>query len=430
MIKKTILFVFISLFVKIYSQKQSLVEIQKDLQNKTTFLSVHYNKLTPIYEKKVDSLNLLKRNLESTFKKTSDSLNTIINVQQSIIDSNKIQLNNYKKLNQIIENKAVCIINTKKENKIFVQLTNLDYPVKIFYRESVNTYILISIDNDKGYLLDIKKVTNNKKATLIYNHLIENSLFILMTKNSLLELTKAKIPVEAEILKEQINIKIPLLNRLKDLELNKINNDLKNYDKNNLKQQRISDSIRLSELFNYYFVIYPNELNVHNKLLSTEKIKDKELLETYNTALINFEKNVEYMSLNIEAEADKCFNWLKTEFNDPYSAIFERYGLKTYPSISEKYPCAKIYLLTVRAKNGFGSYVPGKYLVVMIDGNPITATEFEGSYLDAGNLSINLMLENANCRNSNFTEPTKPITADERIPKPNMNEYNFKFSVN
>ena len=50
--------------------------------------------------------------------------------------------------------------------------------------------------------------------------------------------------------------------------------------------------------------------------------------------------------------------------------------------------------------------------------------------IDAGNLSINLMLENANCRNSNFTEPTKPITADERIPKPNMNEYNFKFSVN
>jgi hypothetical protein len=40
------------------------------------------------------------------------------------------------------------------------------------------------------------------------------------------------------------------------------------------------------------------------------------------------------------------------------------------------------------------------------------------------------MLENVNCRNSNVTEPTKPITADERIPKPNMKEYNFKFSLN
>jgi hypothetical protein len=430
MIKIHLLFVFIFLSAQIFSQQQSLVDIQKDIINKKASLSIHYNKLVPIYEKKNDSLSLVKKSLERTYKNNIDSLLGVISINQSITETNRKQLNNYKKLSEIIENKIVCIISTKKENKNFVKLSKIDYPVKIFYQKNVNSYILISLDNENGFLLDIKEITNNKKASLFYNSLKEKRLFSMLDKSTLLDLTNSKIAVAAELIMQQTNLKITSVNKLKELELVKITQEQNYFNKNNLKHERIRDSILLSDLFDYYGKYYPNELDVYNKLLATERVKDKLLLENYNSALINYEKNVEYMSLNIEAEADKCFNWLKTEFNDPYSAIFEKYGLKTYPSISEKYPCAKIYLLTVRAKNGFGSYVPGKYLVVMIDGNPITGTEFEGSYLDAGNLSINLMLENVNCRNSNVTEPTKPITADERIPKPNMKEYNFKFSLN
>lgn len=422
-------FFFLFYFVNIYGQKPSLAEIQQDLKNKKTLLSVHYNKLIPVYEKKVDSLILLKGYLESSYRKTLDSLNHIININQSVIDLNKTQLDNFKRLNQILENKVACIINTKKEKKKFIQLTKLNYPIQIFCREDIGTYLLISIDNEHGYRFDIKKVTNNKKASVIFKYLSENRLFSLLSTDLQLDLTKAKIPLDAELLIAQLNLKISLNNRLKEIELGKINDDLKSCDKNNIKEQRNNDSIRLSELFNYYSVIYPNELNDYNKLLSIERIKDKSLLETYNSALINYEKNVEYMGLNIETEADKCFSWLKTEFNDPYSAIFERFGLKTYPSITKKYPCAKIFLLTVRAKNGFGSYMPGKYLVVMIDGNPVTATEYKGNYEDETNLLINLLVKGG-CKNSIVTEPTKPITAEERIQMPTMKEYNFKFSLN
>jgi hypothetical protein len=405
-----------------------LSEIQNDLSIKKTAFTGHYNSLV---KESVNTRNSLITRKELLIKKYSasvDSINSLIEKNNLLIEANKIKLNNFNTLISTIDNKPVALINEKKHKKPFNQIIGIDYPIKIIFKDikKQESYQLISIDNITGELLKIQEIQGNKKINKIYTDFAESNKLTNITRNEILLWTDSKIAVDANMANSVLNADINFLAKLHKTEVSKLDIEINTYDFDVLKSKRLADSTKLNELTKYYNIDYPQLIKEYNTNLGIEKVKDIALMETYNSALINFEKNAEYMRSNIEAEADKCFSWLKTEFNDPYSAIFEKYGLKTYPSITEKYPCAKIYSLTVRAKNGFGSYVPGKYLVVMIDGNPITATEYNSNYEAEANLLINLMLEGG-CKKSIVTQPIKPNTAEERIPRPIMKVYDYKF---
>jgi hypothetical protein len=447
---------FLVLFIVVnfttFSQITAINEILKDLETKQQQLPKHYSELVAIYQNKQSEITGKIEALETNHKleiyKKEVNINALkteyvkYKKQGSLYNSIKTFCDDHKNYEmQLYENKADCksikkrfTTGFKKVKLLFAVFATAqpgmdrkthNRDLLYFWSDS-----LITIEsNFKSYLPDYL-LSNKIQSRPFLNHSDHIILEYYNTEmfNKLISYIDYKKPLEINNKVIDLTNEINASNLKFNEEKLSLSSTKETFSIDTLIKNRAVDSLTLLTLENYY-VNYPKELSIYNKLLAIEKVKDKALLETYNSALINFEKNTEYMRLNIETEADKCFSWLKTEFNDPYSAIFESYGLKTYPSITKKYPCAKIYSLTIRAKNGFGSYVPGKYLVVMIDGNPITATEYTGKYEDEANLLINLMLKEG-CKNSIVTVPTKPVTAEERIPTPTMKEYVFKFSLN
>jgi len=449
---------FLVLFIVVnfttFSQITAINEILKDLETKQQQLPKHYSELVAIYQNKQSEITGKIEALETNHKleiyKKEVNINELkteyvkYKKQGSLYNSIKTFCDDHKNYEmQLYENKADCksikkrfTAGFKKVKLLFAVFATAQPGMD---REIHNRDLLyfwsdssITIEsNFKSYLPDYL-LSNKIQSRPFLNH---SDHIILEYYNTdmlmkLISYINYKKPLEINNKVIDLTNEINASNLKFNEEKLSLSSTKETFSIDTLIKNRAVDSLTLLTLENYY-VNYPKELANYNKLLSIEKVKDKALMETYNSALVNFEKNAKYKRSKIEAEADKCFSWIKTEFNDPYSAIFEEYGLVTYPYITEKYPCAKIYWLDVRAKNVFGSYVPGEYLVVMIDGNPITASKHYSNSINEGNLSMSLLLMlKEGCKNSNFTEPTKPMSAEERIPKPIMKEYDFKFSLN
>jgi hypothetical protein len=129
-----------------------------------------------------------------------------------------------------------------------------------------------------------------------------------------------------------------------------------------------------------------------------------------------------------EDEARVYFNLFKRNLKDPYSAILETYGVKKLKKTNESYPCVKVIILGIRAKNSWGAYGASEYWIAIKDEKVIDFGDMEDwdAFSSDYYLSLALEMNSISCGNSNFIKPTYPQTAEQRISKPVMNPYNFE----
>ena len=63
-----------------------------------------------------------------------DSINNLIERNNTILETNKVKFDNFNTLKNIIENEFVALITDKKHKKVFNQFSSADYPIKIIFK--------------------------------------------------------------------------------------------------------------------------------------------------------------------------------------------------------------------------------------------------------------------------------------------------------
>ena len=421
---------FFTVPLKAQSSFNNLSEIQNDLSIKKSTFNKHYISLIKECNFKRDSLIALKEKLIQKNLSSIDSINNLIKQNNTIIESDKLKFDNLNILRSIIENKSVALIVDKKQKKVFNKYSTVDYPVKIIFKDPkiIGEYQLISIDSSHSNKIKVERVSENKKFNKIYLSLTNSAQLQIISKSDIIAWTNSKNANNAN--EENLELKKEI-NSMKIFEKNEIirlDKEISIYNIDALKAHRTADSTKLAELDKYYNVEYPKLIKEYNINLAKEKKKDKKLIEAYNQDLAKYNMSVGYSTaMPTENEARKYFNQFKTALKDPYSAILETYGIKKAKITNKKYPCIKIVTLGVRAKNSWGAYTASKFWVAVKDGKVIDYGDlqdwdmFTGDYM----LSQSFEFNSISCNNTTFSEPVYPKTAEERLSKPVLKEYNF-----
>ena len=414
----------------LFSQIENLSDIQRDLNKKKENFTIYHNGIAKQAQAQYLDLNIKKDQSQLRLKKSNDSILGLIKDQEVILAANKIQFDNFNRLQNLLLNQSASILLSSKSSKKFIKITGVDYPTKMIYKDnkSLETYYLISIDKDR--LVKIDTFYQDKKVASLYAQSAEENRLAFINEQKLIDLTNASLAIEKNKSINNLKAELKMLDYNQRKIIESIELKLKSLEPAAISKARLSDSIKLNEHINYYFKIYPAELAEYSKSLEIEKQKDLKFQEEYNSQLTIWENQEKYKTQNIEAEADKCFDWIKDQLNDPYSARFEKYGVITsFTDLNKKYPCIKVYNITIRAKNGWGAYIPGKYFVAMKDGIPVAGAENgdENRFVKETNLMLNIMLENIECSNTSISEPVKPIPAEQRLSAPKLKLYDFSF---
>lgn len=430
-----ILLTIINFNLKVFSQLTNLSEIQNDLSVKKTEFPKHYNYLVKKFINTRDSLITTKELLVKKHSASVDSINNLIEKNKLLIEANRIKLNNFNTLISTIDNKPVALITEKKHKKSFNEIIGTDYPIKIIFKdiEKQESYQLISVDNKTGELLKIQEIQGNKKINKIYTDFAESNKLTYVTRNEILLWTDSKIAVDANMANSILHVDLNSLEKLHKTEGSRLDIEINTYNLDVLKSKRLADSTNLNELTQYYTIDYPKAIKEYNKNLALEKEKDKLLIDTYNQDLAKYNATAGFCTkMPTEDEARVYFNQFKTALKDPYSAILETYGIKKAKKTNEKYPCIKIVQLGVRAKNSWGAYNKSTYWVAVKDELVIDYGDMENwdAWTSDYSLSLAFEMNSVSCNNTLFSEPVYPKTAEQRLSKPVMKEYVFKFSLN
>jgi hypothetical protein len=412
----------------VLAQELNLREIQVDLKNHKNIFTNHYNKMFVQFKTTIDSITIKSSELTIMFKEQTDSLNSVIIKNQTLFDSQKNRFNNFLKIRNELSGKLVAIIKHPREAKFLNRFTSFEYPVNILKKERGN-FTLYSLDasNDKFVLTVLPE---NKKISKIYNSYLENNKLEFITSERLLDMTNAKKANEYLEILTSSQDKLNMLKKQNEKVMDQLENDKNKYSLEKLNKKRISDSLELIQLIQYYNVEYPNLLSKYENELEKEKIKDKKLLEKYKVDLAKYEALMGWCkSKPTEEEAIVYFNQFKRLLKDPYSAILETYGVQKFNKVNEEYPCIKFVLLGIRAKNSWGAYGFSEYFLAIKDGQIIDYGEAESiDGLFEKILPITFEMNSISCANSNFSKPIYPLTAEERVYKPIMRNYDFKFN--
>jgi len=414
------------------SQLNNLSEIQNDLSFKRSEFIKHYNSLTKECIYKRDSLITLKKMLIQKNSSSVDSINKLIEHNNTILQTNKVKFENFNTLRNIIENELVALITDKKHKKVFNQFSAADYPLKIIFKEPKNlgVYTLISIDNSNSNDIKVQQVSENKKLNKIYTSFTEENTLKKISRSDLFSWTNSKIAVDASEENLKFNENINSMKIFEKNEISRLDKETSFYNIDVLKSKRNADSTKLAELEKYYNIEYPKSIKEYNINLSLEKKKDEQLINTYNQNLAKYNESAGYCTaMPTEDEARKYFNQFKSALKDPYSAILETYGVKKAKITNEKYPCIKIVKLGVRAKNSWGAYGASEYWVAVKDGKVIDYGDLEKWDIFTGDYMLSQSFEwnSISCNNTVFSKPVYPTTAEQRLSQPVMKEYNFNF---
>jgi len=415
-----------------FSQLTNLSEIQNDLSRKKIEFTGYYNSLTKECGDKLDSLTKLEETLLRNNSHSIDSINNVIEKNNSIIETNRVRFENFNTLRSRIENKSVALITDNKHKKKFNQLSAADYPVKIIFKDTKieGVYQLISIDNLNGELMKIQQLGENKTINKIYTSFIEGNELKNVLRSDLLVWTNSKIAVDANEENLKLNEKINSMRIFEKNKVSRFNEKTSTYNLQVLKSKRIADSTKLAELIKYYNIEYPKTIKDYNTNLSKEKEKDKQLINAYNKSMEKYKASSGYCTAKpTEEDAIRYFNKFKMALKDPYSAILETFGVKIAKITNEKYPCIKLVKLGVRAKNSWGAYNASVYWVAVKDEEVIEYGDMEkwDTYTGDYMVSMRLEMNSISCNNAVFSEPIYPKTAEERLSQPVIKKYNFNF---
>ena len=408
------------------AQNQNLKEIQNNLSLKKKSFSAHYNIAALNYKIKSDSLIDLKTKTIQYHFKTIDSLNAIKEKNQTIINNNSELLKNYNSINDFTRNSLVLLIMNPKENSQLNKITKTAYHARFLKKSNTGMLLVLSMDTIKN-TITITDFTENKKVVKYYDE--NESKKELIQQQAIRRITKSDIVLEAQIQFNSTDSRIKQIQSDFEFKNNSLDKQIQSYNIDKFKIKRLSDSVELSKLINYYQVEYPALITNYEETLKNEKAKDQELISAYNSQLAIYNANTGYCtSMPTEDEARVYFNLFKRNLKDPYSAILETYGVKKLKKTNESYPCVKVIILGIRAKNSWGAYGASEYWIAIKDEKVIDFGDMEDwdAFSSDYYLSLALEMNSISCGNSNFIKPTYPQTAEQRISKPVMNPYNFE----
>ena len=280
------------------------------------FINYIKNLKNTLFHSICDSIDLTHKILDIK-KNIIENQNNINNIKKecnNIININKLNSFNEKKLHKIIEilNKQLCYLKNKENN---LKLIN----------ESHNKKINENYEIMKGLKFTFNKIINNKK-----NEITNKNNFLKLNYIELNECKNNLNKIIENIINENKNI-INISNEKKD-EKNKIDFNLKKFQEekeklliklnekmnesnlldNHLKILNnilfnINNSKNFNEIIKNFNIIEIEEKNCLNKKITNLDLKLKSIEKGENEAIKKYNNNYEYYK-NIINNKDKCIN--------------------------------------------------------------------------------------------------------------------------
>lgn len=406
------------------NENVELQKIQNDLNIKKLNFNKHFDNLSKKFSSKRDSIIANNNKIKIKNIRQIDSLKLVLQEKNRIFDPLKNNYANFKSISNLIENKKVAIVNNSKYEKSLIKITGINYTTKIIYSDEniQNKFYVISLDNSKSNILDIKEVVENNKISKIYNKYLENSELKIITKEYLLNICDALLALNTIENTNQINEEIKNIQKNEETQTQINENEINKFSNKSLNEIRTKDSLELNSLLKYYNIEYPNEISEYNNAIKEQKIKENKQIDEYNKLLVEYEKNInEITRLPTKNEAISYFNVFKRALKDPYSAILESYRVIDDKWVQSKHPCLKVLIINVRAKNSWGAYNLSDYFLVIKGG--------QVAYYGEGHdwMNYRLATNNVGCESGTLEKPIYPDINQNIISKPIMKEYNFSF---
>jgi hypothetical protein len=442
------------------------------------------NELTPEYNSRKTQIASLLLNSESDFlnkrnlfNSEFDSLNYLLEIENEVIEKNRLQFDNYLILDSLLENSPSytnvhCFSNTTALKFLHNRMHNKSSELIFLITHGLNAgFFAVHIYKDQkirieefGYKSDEHKqlYPNNhlhkkllRKRDFWYNK--TEGLFKNRVGNTSTEISKREYLFNITNAKEAVISS----ERITDLKIEKANLDLiyqnllfsynktKDYYLTSLNQERKNrdnDSLFLNDCKEYYFITYLKSLKDYNDHVTSNRIRfEKEVAdfkikqEKFEKEKLKFESEIRKIKANSRKnEAAVILEFKEIVKNaqlDPYSTIIESVNYTDELLSSETYPCAAMYWCEYRTKNQFGAY-DGIHLAYCIakEGEIVHWEEIEvdNFFEFAITWAFQLALYDSkwDCvTSSNISkpiEPTLPVLLDS--PQyPALRSFSFKF---
>jgi hypothetical protein len=120
--------------------------------------------------------------------------------------------------------------------------------------------------------ITITDFTENKKVVKYYDE--NESKKELIQQQAIRRITKSDIVLEAQIQFNSTDSRIKQIQSDFEFKNNSLDKQIQSYNIDKFKIKRLSDSVELSKLINYYQVEYPALITNYEETLKNEKAKD------------------------------------------------------------------------------------------------------------------------------------------------------------